>query len=124
MKIIGVIKAHQTHNGLVETIQEEEFKKILSGESERDFDFAINLISGDLLKDPMEFISDDENIGAYYGDFLDKNDHYIMQTSYPSVRGGYPGIIIAKKFIGMTTQAISKQSLIRYIPELIFRSNM
>lgn len=119
MKIIGLT---EQKSAFIDTFSKQEFNELIKDENFY-FDFVVNLENGKLLKNPYDFIIDDENILAYYGDFRDKDDRYILQMSYPSKSNTYPGIIISRKVFGITVNEISKVGIIRYIPECIFRSH-
>lgn len=122
MKIIALTQNNSSPYPCITSVNQELFQQIANQQIDFDYDFAIDLRNGSLLKDPETFLDKDENVSAYYGDFLDKNGHYIFQTSFPSVRNIYPGIIISKEYVGMKLEDFCKKSIVRYVPELIFRS--
>lgn len=91
-------------------------------------DYAVDISAGSLIYDVQSWLSTDSKIGAFYGDFLDKDGNYCLHSMFPSTRTVYPGIIYKGDLLRQCVtsnplEEIAKTHIIAYIPTAIFRIN-
>ncbi len=121
MKLIGYHKREKAVkcDFVDEVIVAEKFSE-LSG------DFCIDLNNGIIIKDIREQITNDPNVIGYYGDYIDSNGFYCVNTQFPSMRGVYPGIILSSAFLknwdGSDLTTALNGKLVRYLPFAFYQA--
>lgn len=89
-------------------------------------DFLVDVSNGIITSDITDWLCENKNIGAFYGDFIDKAGNYSLHSVFPSIRTTYPGIIYRGDILRQCTtsnplEEIARKHIVSYIPEAFFR---
>jgi len=120
MKLIGYTN-NEINNSefLDEVIKFTDFADITG-------DYAVDVSAGELIYNVKSWIYNHKDVGAFYGDFIDKDGNYCLHSMFPSIRTMYPGIIYKSELLHKCVtsnplEEIGKAHIISYIPIAIFR---
>jgi hypothetical protein len=122
MKLIGYHKKRKNPPdcSLIDEVIAVDYFSELTG------DFCVDLNNGTLIKDIRQFITDDKNIIGYYGDYIDSNGFYCLNTQFPSMRSVYPGIILSCQFLknwdGKDLNEAMNGKIVRYLPFAFYQA--